>query len=156
MRKISAQQCEATEVLRSKVGVHKLHTTSASSRQALGTHGQKHTKNIQKIDPQTFQNRARRPPKLSLEPSKTLFLKTSNLRRQKRSCGKTLGWHFRPTWLHLGLPRCSKIKAETSKNRCSKTIRFQHRFFKGSDVVLEGFFVGYGIRKRMKNVKTRC
>ena len=155
MRKISAQQCEATEVLRSKVGVHKLHTTSASSRQALGTHGQKHTKNIQKIDPQTFQNRARRPPKLSLEPSKTLFSKTSNLRRQKRSCGKTLGGHFRPTWLHVGGPRGSKIEAETLKSRRLKPTRFWHRFFKGSDLVLEWFSGGLGVRKCMENVKTR-
>ena len=103
----------------------------------------------------TIQNRVPGPPKLRLEPPRRHFLKTSNLRRQKRSCGKTLGGHFRPTWLHLGGPRCSKIKAETQKNRCSKTIHFWHRFLKCSGLVLAGFLIGFLDQKSMQKATWR-
>ena len=61
----------------------------------------------------------------------------------------------RRTWLHLGGPRGSKIEAKTLKNRCWKTTRFQHRFWKGSDLVLEGFLVGFSNRKCMQKAMWR-
>ena len=64
----------------------------------------------------TLPNRALGPPKSSPEPSKTTFFNTSNLRKQKKSCAKTLGGHFEPTWLQFGGPRPSKIEAKTRKN----------------------------------------
>ena len=63
-------------------------------------------------------NRSQNPLKSRLERSKTPFLKIFNLRRLQRSCGKTLGKHFEPTWLQVGDPRPSKIEAKTRKNGC--------------------------------------
>ena len=49
----------------------------------------------------------------------------------------------------------SQIEAKSLKNRCLKTSCFWHRFFKGSDLVLEGFLVGFFDQKCMKFVNTR-
>ena len=72
---------------------------SASSWQALGMHGQKHAK-ISKNCPLRFQNRAPGRPKSSPEPSKRLFLKTSDLRRllegSRGSCGRSRPNSARP------------------------------------------------------------
>ena len=51
-------------------------------------------------------------------------------------------------------PQTSKIEPKTRKNRSLKTIRFWHRFWKGLDVVLEGFLVGFLNEKRVKTAKT--
>ena len=77
-----------------------------------------------------------------------MYLKTL----QKIDCRKVLG-PKRPTWLHLGGPRGSKIEAQTPKNRCWKTTHFQHRFWRGSDLVLEGFLVGFLEQKCMPKAK---
>ena len=52
----------------------------------------------------------------------------------------------RRTWLQVGGPKPVEIEAETRKNRCQKTTRFRHRFWKGSDLVLDGFLVGFLIK----------
>ena len=49
----------------------------------------------------------------------------------------------RRTWLHLGGPRPSEIEAKTRKNWRWKTTRFWDRFCKGSDIVFQGFLIGF-------------
>ena len=68
--------------------------------------------------PKTLQNRGPGPPKSSLEPSKTPFFNTFKLRRHKKRTEHFEKSIFRPTWLHLGGPRGSKIEAKTRKNQC--------------------------------------
>ena len=51
----------------------------------------------------------------------------------------------RRTWK----PKTPKIEAETRKNRCWKTTHFWHRFWKGSDLVLEWFLKGFLDWRRM-------
>ena len=86
-----------------------------------GTSSRQYAKKIAKVSknpPQSLQNRALEPPKLILEPFKTPFQKTSNLRTLLGSTIPSflkLKW---PTWFHLGGPRPSQIEAKTSKTRC--------------------------------------
>ena len=57
------------------------------------------------------------------------------------------------TWLQVGGPRGFKIEAKTLKNRCWKTTHFQHRFWRGSELVLEEFLVGFLEPKCMPKAK---
>ena len=52
-------------------------------------------------------------------------------------------------------PRRSKIEAEAWKKRCWKTTHFRHRFWKGSGLVLEGFWGRLFKGKLTKIAKTR-
>ena len=113
------------------------------------------SKNQSKIEPRGVQNRALGPPKSSPERSKTRFLKTSNLKSFRGGVLFTKQPLLNPTWLHLGGPRSSKNEAETRKYRRWKTMRFWHRFWKGSGSVLEGFLEGFVKENLSKSAKTR-
>ena len=101
-----------------------------------------------------LQNSALGPPISSPEPSKTPDQSQKYHQITSKQARTNCGMHFRPTWLQIGGPRPSKMKAEILKNRCWKSTYFQHWFFKGSDVVLEGFLVGFSKPKRMPKVKS--
>ena len=70
-----------------------------------GTSSRQHAKKFLKMT----KNR----PKSNLEPSKTQFRKTSNLRTLLGSTGPSFLRPKWPTWLHLGGPRPSQIEAKT-------------------------------------------
>ena len=64
------------------------------------------------------QRKAGGPPKSSLEPSKTPFLKDIQLKIIQGGGSNSDLLHFEPTWLQVGSPRPSKIQAEARKKRC--------------------------------------
>merc|ERR1712094_27276 len=59
-----------------------------------------------------------------------------------------------PTWLQLGGPRDSEMEARPPKNRCQKTMRFGYRFWKGSDLVSEGFLTDFSMIFRASRAPT--
>ena len=83
-----------------------------------------------KNHPQTLQNRAPEPPKSSLEPFKTPFLKDLQLKRVKKELFRSFGGPTWPTWLHLGDPRPSQIEAKFYENRyCWSHVFFLNNMF---------------------------
>ena len=59
-----------------------------------GTSSRQHAKKLAKVSknrPQSLQNRALGPPKLNLEPSKTLFLKDLSLKKAQEGLSRSFG-----------------------------------------------------------------
>ena len=111
--------------------------------------------NLEKIVPGPSEIESRGLRNWVRRPLRRHFPKTFNLRWLLEGCIFMSGKHFEPTWLHLGGPRGSKIKAQTWKNRCWKTIRFRHRFWRRSGLVLQAFLKRFLNGKIMKIAETR-
>ena len=94
---------------------------SASSWQVLGISllfGVRPGHFLAQGPPQTLPEPSPNPPKSSLEPSKTLFLKEISFKKAQEGLSRSFWGPKWSTWLHLRGPRPSQIEAKTSKNRC--------------------------------------